>query len=86
MNDMGIDILALNETKLDSSIDQNITEIAGYNQQRLDRSRFRGGVSIYVRDTIKFHARNDILNDNLEILCIEVHPPNSKAYSGRCLV
>ena len=78
MNDMGIDILVLNETKLDSSIDQNITEIAGYNQQRLDRSRFGGGVSKYVRDNIKFHARNDIPNDNLETHWIEVQPPKSR--------
>ena len=90
MNDMGIDILALNETKLDSSINQNITEIAGYNRQRLDRSRFGRGVSIlsilvsilleevFIRDTIKFHARNYIPNDNLEILCIEVHPRKSR--------
>ena len=46
INDMGIDILALNETTLGCSIDQNITEIAGYNQQRLDKSRFGGGVTI----------------------------------------
>ena len=78
MNDMGIDKLALNETKLDCSIDQNITEIAGYGQQRLDRSSFGGSVSIYVRDTIKFHARKDIPNDNLEILSIEVQSPKSR--------
>ena len=36
MNAMKIDILALNETKLDSSFNHDSTEIAGYNQQRLD--------------------------------------------------
>lgn len=30
MNDLEVDILALNETKLDSSIGQQITDIAGY--------------------------------------------------------
>ena len=46
MNDLDIDILALNETKLDSSMHQQITEISDYSLLRLDRSRFGGGVSI----------------------------------------
>ena len=49
MNNMGIDILALNETKLDSSNNHDFIEIAGYSQKRLDRSCFGGGVSIYLR-------------------------------------
>ena len=45
MNDMRIDILALNETKLDSSFNHDSTEIAGYNQQWTDKSCFGSGVS-----------------------------------------
>ena len=51
MHDMKIDILALNKTTLDSSIDQQITDISGYSQQRLDRSQF-GGVSQYTSETL----------------------------------
>ena len=58
MNEMDIDLLALNETKLDSSFSNDSTEIAGYNQQRLDRSCFGRGVSIYVRETIRVLIRN----------------------------
>ena len=54
MNGLDIDTLALNETKLDCSMHQQITEISGYSQQRLDRSHFGGGVSIYVRNSIKY--------------------------------
>ena len=72
MNDLDIDILALNETKVDSSMHQQITEISDYSQLSLDRSRFGGGVSIYVRNSIKYTSRYDIPHEYLEILCIEV--------------
>ena len=45
INDIRIDILALNETKLDNSFTHDSTEIAGYNQQWTDRSCFGGGFS-----------------------------------------
>ena len=61
MNDMGIDILALNETKLDRLFKHNFTEIAVCNQQRLDRSCFGVGVSIYARETIRFFPSYDAL-------------------------
>ena len=49
---MGIDILALNETKLDHLIEQQLTEVTGYKQLRLDRSRSGGGdFSICQRDS-----------------------------------
>ena len=76
LNDLDIDILALNETKLDDSINRQITEIA--KQVRLDRSRQGGGVSLYVRDSIEYILRNDIPNSNLELLFIEVQPYKSK--------
>ena len=71
---MGIDILALNETKLDHSIEKQLTEITGYKQLRLDRSRSGGEIPIYVRDTLKFQIRNDIPDESIELLCIEIQP------------
>ena len=40
---MGIDILALNESMLDQSIEQQLTEITGFKQLRFYRSRCGGG-------------------------------------------
>ena len=80
VNDLGIHILALNETKLDSSIPKELTEISGYQQKRLDRSRNGGGVSLYVKDTFKMAARDDIPADGLELLCVEISPPKSKPF------
>ena len=57
MHDMKIDILALNQTKLDSSIHQQVTDISVYSQQRLDRTRFGRDISIYVRNIIIFIHR-----------------------------
>ena len=38
LNDKGIHILVLNETKLDGSVPKELTEISGYRQQSLDRT------------------------------------------------
>ena len=82
-NEQKIDTLALNETKLDDSINRQITDIAGFKQVRLDRSRQGGGVSLYVRDSIQYILRNDIPYSNLELLCIEVQPHKSKPFLVR---
>ena len=39
-----------------------------------------GGVSIYVRDSIKYKRRLDIPSDDLELICIEVDPPKSMPF------
>ena len=80
LNELKIDILALNETKLNESINCQITDIAGFKQIRLDWSRQGGGISLYVRDSIQYILRNDIPNNNLELLCIEVQPHKSKSF------
>ena len=45
LDQLEIDILALNETKLDNSIDCQITDITGFKQVRHDRSRHGGGAT-----------------------------------------
>ena len=78
LNDKRIHILALNETKLDGSIPKELKEISGYQQLRLDRTCNGGGVSIYVRDSIKMRPRVDVPSERLELLCVEISPPKSK--------
>ena len=80
MKRLGIHILALNETKLDSSIPKELTKISGYQQMRRDRTCHGGGISIYIRDSVKFKPRDDILADMLEIMCIEIEPLKSKPF------
>ena len=76
----GIHILALNETKLDPHYPKELTILPGYQQERLDRTSSGGGVSIHIRDSIKYKLRSDVPVDDLEIICIEVEPPKSKPF------
>ena len=80
LNDQGIHILALNETKLDASMPKELTEIPGYQQKRLDRTCNGGGVALYVRDSIKMTPRDDVPSEGLELLCVEISPPKSKPF------
>ena len=80
LRDFGIQILALNETKLDPDYPKELTSVAVYQQERLDRTCNGGGVSKYVRDSIKYKRRLDIPSDDLELICIEVDPPKSMPF------
>ena len=76
----GIHILALNETKLVPEYPRELTAVAGYQQKRLDRTCNGGGISLYVRDSVKFKPRDDVPADNLELICVEIQPPKNKSY------
>ena len=80
LGELEIDIVALNETKFDNSVDCQIADIAGFKQVGNDRSRQGGGVTSFVRDSMRFILRNGIPNSNFELLCIEVHPLKSKPF------
>ena len=60
VDDNPLDILAVNETKLDSSIPDTQVCLSGYTCIRNDRTRSGDGVCIYIRNTIIF---NDVMND-----------------------
>ena len=77
---LGIHILVLNETKLDSSIPKELTRVSGYQQMRLDRTCHGGGISICIRDSVNFKPRDDLPADGLELICIEIEPPKSKPF------
>ena len=74
------DLLALSETRLDSSISDCLVKIRGYDIVRKDRSRTGGGVCIYLRSTINFKIRNDLVSDDIEAICIEISKPNSRNF------
>ena len=74
------DILALNETRLDSSISNGLIGVAGYDIIRCDRNRSDGGVCIYIRKSITYSERPDLVADNLEAVCLEVAKPNSRPF------
>lgn len=80
LRDLGIHILALNEIKIDKNYPRELTGISGFQQERLERNGDGGGVSMYIRDSIKYKIRNDIPINDLELICIEIEPPKSKPF------
>ena len=55
-----VDILAINETRLDSSIQNGEVSIPGYTLERKDRNRNGGGVALYIRDSINYKRLIDL--------------------------
>ena len=83
LDGQSIDILAINETRLDGSISDQDVKIVGYVVIRRDRTvngRFGGGVCFYIRSNINYVVREDLDNELLEILSIEILKPNSKPF------
>jgi exonuclease III len=75
-----VDILSINETKLDNSINDCEIHIPGYEILRRHRDRHGGGVCFYIRTTINFSIREDLKFKNLENLCVEIRKPQSKTF------
>ena len=75
--DRSIDILSINETKLEKSCE---VQIPGYEFIRRDRNRQGGGVGFYIENSINFAVRSDLYASSLENLCIEVCKPNSRPF------
>ena len=83
MYDTNIDILAINETKLDNSVLNNEVHLDGYEiigKDRYTNGGNGGGVCIYVRNNLNYRIRNDLINENLEFLMTEISKPRSKPF------
>ena len=78
-----IDILAINETKLDSSVDDDQVYLTGFDiirKDRLHNDRSGGGVCIYLRSILNFRICEDLLNDNRECIVVEISNTRSKPF------
>ena len=64
-------ILALNETRLDSSISDDLVSVDGYDLIRADRNRNGGGVCIYARCNINYLKRPDLVPNSFEAVSLE---------------
>ena len=75
-----IDILAINGTRLDSTISDKSIALSGYKVFRKDRNRFGGGVALYVLNSMNTNLRPDLSADSLEAISVEILKPNSKPF------
>ena len=68
-------VLALNATRLDSSIPDKLVTIDGYDLIHADRNG--GGVCIYIRCHVNYNKRFDLVPTDLEAVCLEIRQANS---------
>ena len=71
--DSKIDVLAINETKIDSSVNDNEIYLPGFEVVRKDRSVSGGGVCIYLQSNINYQILNDLCDCCIllmHILCL----------------
>ena len=80
LHDKKLDVLALNETRLDSSISDDLMSIEGYDILRSDRKRNGWGVCIYVRCHVNYENRPDLIPNDLEAVCLEIKQANSTSF------
>ena len=72
IDDTHDDIVSVNETHIDNTINDFELGIAGYTLPRNDRNRHGGGVALYYRDDIKHKARYDLSMEGFESLRVEI--------------
>ena len=72
--------LAINETRLDSSIQNGEVSIPGYTLEKKDRKRNGGCVALYVRDSINYKRLTDLPDDNMELISIQVSKHKAKPF------
>ena len=77
LNENQIDIIGVNETRLNQTIKDQEIHIDGYQIFRNDRNLDGGGVTFYVKDSLT-DVKVKLKSDELELLCLEITPCNAK--------
>ena len=77
MTNKPLDVLAINESKLDLVDSDRLVNLEGYNIVRTDRNKHGGGVCFYLRNTITFSRKYQLEHDDLELNALEIQKKNS---------
>ena len=77
LSDGIFDVLAINETKLDQSVNSSLISITAYTCICNDRNKSGGGVSIYIRNSISYTRKPEFEDGGLEMILIKIQKPNS---------
>ena len=75
-----LEVLAINESKLDGTISDTEVYIPGYIIIRKDRSRSGGGAALYIRENVSYTNRIDVVPDTFEMICLEINLPHSRSF------
>ena len=73
-----LDVLSINETRLDETISTDTVSIPGYDMVAKNRNRQGGGVAIYHRSILNVIDRDDLVPEDVEAVCLEIIKPKSK--------
>ncbi len=83
MSSSKVDILQINESKVDSTVHNDEVYIPGFEIVRNDRKvngRNGGGVRTYLCTNLNYRLRHDLKNDHLECLFVEISKPRSTPF------
>ena len=70
------DFICITESWLKSHIQDSVVAIDGLNLVRRDRKEItHGGVCMYIKDTVPFSVLEDLADDFLEVLWLDLRPP-----------
>ena len=58
------EIICVNETWLDNTVNNHEVELNGYDLVRKDRNRHGGGVAMFIRSMINYKTRTPIISVN----------------------
>ena len=76
-----LDILAINESKLDDNDSDNMLSLdGGYILVRRGKNKQGGGVCVYLRDSLSFKRLHEFEEKNLELIALEIQKPNTKPF------
>lgn len=79
-----IDVLAVTETKLDSTTENFKVDVKGFRLFRTDRNSSGGGVAVYVRDHIAADVKRNLMMSEVEIIWVEIKQPGEEAVLVGC--
>lgn len=81
VENQNIDVLAINESRLDASIPNSCVSITNYNIVRKDRNRNGGGVAVYIYNSVNYTNSSHLIPETMEAVCIDILKPNSRPFS-----
>ena len=76
-----IDIFAINETKINDKVKDQLVDIDEFDLKRSESDRHGGGVALHIRNTVSFKLRDDLLNKSLEVRATNARFHKNRAFN-----
>lgn len=73
-------LIAFNEIRLDLSISDGLIHLNCHKAVRKDQFSIGGGVCLYLRNSINYKIRSDLIPLELEAVCLEISKPKRKPF------